>query len=402
MSEAVQHYDVIIIGAGAAGLHCAAHAAARGKSVIVLDHAKQAGKKILISGGGRCNFTNMFASAENYLSANPHFCKSALKQYTPWDFIALVERHGIAYHEKTLGQLFCDVSAKDIVSMLLKECKQYGAKVQLRTDITAVEYHQQKYELTTSQGQLTSTALVVACGGLSMPKLGATPFGYQLAEQFGHTILPVRAGLVPFTLHDTDKQQYAELSGLAVDVIASTAADAKTSASFTEAMLFTHRGLSGPAMLQLSSYWQAGEVIDINLLPRFELLQQLQQLRQQRPKLGLRSALQEWLPKRLVQVLAQSQGWPDKNLADCNNQLLQKVAEDIQAWRLKPNGTEGYRTAEVTLGGVDTKEISSKTMQSIIQPQLYFIGEVMDVTGWLGGYNFQWAWSSAYACSQHL
>lgn len=392
-----QTYDVIIIGAGAAGLHCAWQAAARGLKVIVLDHAKQAGKKILISGGGRCNFTNMYASPENYLSQNPHFCKSALSRYTQWDFVALVEKHGIAYHEKTLGQLFCDDSAKAIVRMLLDECDQHRAKVQLRTDIEQVSWQDEHYHCVTSQGVYQAPQLVVACGGLSMPKLGATPFGYQLAEQFGHRILPVRAGLVPFTLHDAEKQAYSELSGLALDVSASTDAT-----SFKEAMLFTHRGLSGPAILQISSYWQPGETVHIDLLPGHDAHAELQQLKQSRPKLGLRSVLQQWFPKRFALTFAEQQLWPDKNLADCSNALLTQVADTLHAWPVKPNGTEGYRTAEVTLGGVDTDQLSSKTMASKHQPGLYFIGEVVDVTGWLGGYNFQWAWASAHACASSL
>jgi predicted Rossmann fold flavoprotein len=393
----VRQFDVVVIGAGAAGLHCAAIAAARGRSVLVLDHAKQAGKKILISGGGRCNFTNIYAGPENYLSANPHFCKSALKRYTQWDFIALVQKHGIAYHEKTLGQLFCDDSAKQIVTMLLDECAASGADVQLRTTINRVQHDQQGYLLSTSHDNIRAQSVVVACGGLSMPALGATPFGYQLAEQFGHRILPVRAGLVPFTLHDTDKQRFAELSGLAVDVVASNAL-----ASFKEAMLFTHRGLSGPAMLQISSYWWPGEALAIDLHPQADLFEELQTLRRERPKIGLRSALQQWFPKRLAVALAEQFQWPDKNLADCNNALLQAVAGALHQWTIKPNGTEGYRTAEVTLGGVDTDQISSKTMESKLQPGLFFIGEVVDVTGWLGGYNFQWAWSSAFACGESI
>lgn len=391
------HYDVIVIGAGAAGLHCAATAGYRGKSVLVLDHAKQAGKKILISGGGRCNFTNMYASPENYLSQNPHFCKSALSRYTQWDFISLVQKHGIAYHEKTLGQLFCDDSAKDIVRMLLQECQQAGAKVQLRTEILAVDYQRENYHVTTSAGTYSASKLVVACGGLSMPKLGATPLGYQLAEQFGHTVLPVRAGLVPFTLQPQEKEVFAEISGLSVDVEASNAR-----AHFKEAMLFTHRGVSGPAILQISSYWLPGEAVAINLLPQTNVASALRELRQQRPKLGLHSALQEWLPKRLVTSLSEIHQWPNANLADCSNNRFDEVAAQLNAWSLRPNGTEGYRTAEVTLGGVDTDELSSKTMESKRQPGLYFIGEVVDVTGWLGGYNFQWAWSSGWVCGQSV
>jgi len=397
VSRTTSNFDVIVIGAGAAGLHCAATAAARGKSVLVVDHAKQAGKKILISGGGRCNFTNMYASPENFLSQNPHFCKSALSRYTQWDFIALVDKYGIGYHEKTLGQLFCNESAKDIVRMLMQECDANGARVQLRTEVLSVAYQDGLYNVQTSNGELQAAQLVVACGGLSMPKLGATPLGYQLAEQFGHSIIPVRAGLVPFTLHDTDKERYAELSGLAVDVIAHN-----DRASFKEAMLFTHRGLSGPAMLQISSFWEPGEALAVNLRPDADVFAELQQLRSERPKLGLRSVIQQWFPKRLALTLAEQFEWPDKRLADCSNALLTSVAETLNGWPVKPNGTEGYRTAEVTLGGVNTDEVSSKTMESKLQPGLFFIGEVLDVTGWLGGYNFQWAWSSAYAAGEAL
>ncbi|RWU09326.1 NAD(P)/FAD-dependent oxidoreductase [Pseudidiomarina gelatinasegens] len=389
--------DVIVIGAGAAGLHCAATAAKRGKRVLVLDHAKQAGKKILISGGGRCNFTNMYASAENFLSENPHFCKSALSRYTQWDFIGLVNDYGIAYHEKTLGQLFCDHSAKDIVAMLMAECSKYGAKVQLRTEVQRVEATADGYVVHTSSGMLQASKLVVACGGLSMPKLGATPLGYQIAEQFGHRIVPVRAGLVPFTLHEADKERYAELSGLAVDVVAEN-----ERASFKEALLFTHRGVSGPSMLQISSYWFPGETVSVNLLPDEDCFARLNELRQSRPRMSLRSVIQEWFPKRLALTLCDQYQWPDKNLADCTNSLLQRVADTLHAWQLKPNGTEGYRTAEVTLGGVDTNQVSSKTMESRLQPGLFFIGEVIDVTGWLGGYNFQWAWSSGWVCGESV
>lgn len=392
-----QKVDAVIIGAGAAGLHCAWQAAARGLNVVVIDHAKQAGKKILISGGGRCNFTNLYAAPENYLSANPHFCKSALSRYTQWDFIALVEKHGIAYHEKTLGQLFCDDSAKAIVRMLLDECDRYGAQVKLRTTIHAVAHENGLYQVRTEQGTLVAPQLVVACGGLSMPKLGATPFGYQLAEQFGHRILPVRAGLVPFTLHEETKQAFSELSGLSLDVVASN-----ERASFKEAMLFTHRGLSGPSMLQISSYWHPGERFEVDLLPGLDALHELQQLRRDKPKQNLRTALQTWFPKRFAQLFADQQQWPDRKLADCSNALLNEVAQHLHHWQVQPNGTEGYRTAEVTLGGVDTDQLSSKTMQSKLQPGLFFIGEVVDVTGWLGGYNFQWAWASAHACAESL
>ncbi|ASG64756.1 aminoacetone oxidase family FAD-binding enzyme [Idiomarina piscisalsi] len=393
----MSNWDVIVIGAGAAGLHCAAHAAKRGKSVLVLDHAKQAGKKILISGGGRCNFTNMYAGPDNFLSSNPHFCKSALSRYTQWDFIGLVAEYGIPYHEKTLGQLFCDDSAKDIVRMLMSECDRYGARVQLRTDIVSVDFDDE-YCLDTSRGEYRSDKLVVACGGLSMPKLGATPLGYQIAEQFGHSIVPVRAGLVPFTLQEEDKERFAELSGVAVPVTAEA-----NDGYFREAMLFTHRGVSGPAILQVSSYWQPGEAVTINLLPDLDAYEWLKDQQRQQPKTQLNTILQAQFPKRVVTALAEHHQWPLSNkLADTSNAQFQTIADNLNRWQLKPNGTEGYRTAEVTLGGVNVDEVSSKTMESQKQPGLYFIGEVLDVTGWLGGFNFQWAWSSGFACGSEL
>ncbi|WP_404400594.1 NAD(P)/FAD-dependent oxidoreductase [Idiomarina seosinensis] len=389
--------DVLIIGAGAAGLHCAAQAARRGKSVLVVDHAKQAGKKILISGGGRCNFTNLYTSPDNYLSSNPHFCKSALSRYTQWDFMALVDHYQIPYHEKTLGQLFCDDSAKDIVKMLLAECERYGAKIQLRTDVLNVSYEDQ-YHVTTSQGTYRADKLVIACGGLSMPKLGATPLGYRLAEQFGHTIVPVRAGLVPLTLHEQQKQHFADLAGVSLPITASAG-----EGYFREAMLFTHRGLSGPAILQISSYWPPGETVSLNLLPDQDALQWLEQTRTEQPKAQLGTLLQSHFPKRVVQALAQEHQWPvTQRVAEMAKKQLEQVAEDLNHWSLKPAGTEGYRTAEVTLGGVNVDQVSSKSMASKLQPGLYFIGEVLDVTGWLGGYNFQWAWASAYAAAQDL
>ena len=393
----MSNWDVIVIGAGAAGLHCAAHAAKRGKSVLVLDHAKQAGKKILISGGGRCNFTNMYAGPDNFLSSNPHFCKSALSRYTQWDFIGLVAEYGIPYHEKTLGQLFCDDSAKDIVRMLMSECDRYGARVQLRTDIVSVDFDD-GYCIETSRGEYRSDKLVVACGGLSMPKLGATPLGYQIAEQFGHSIVPVRAGLVPFTLQEDDKERFAELSGVAVPVTAEA-----NDGYFREAMLFTHRGVSGPAILQVSSYWQPGEAVSINLLPDLDAYEWLKTQQQQQPKSQLNTVLQAHFPKRVVTALAEHHQWPLSNkLADTSNAQFQTIADNLNRWQLKPNGTEGYRTAEVTLGGVNVDEVSSKTMESQKQPGLYFIGEVLDVTGWLGGFNFQWAWSSGFACGSEV
>ncbi|MDF2180154.1 NAD(P)/FAD-dependent oxidoreductase [Aliiglaciecola sp. CAU 1673] len=389
------NYDVIIIGAGAAGLFCAAQAGKRGRKVLVLDHAKRIGGKILMSGGGRCNFTNMYASPENFLSANPHFCKSALSRYTQWDFISLVTEYGIAYHEKTLGQLFCDDSAKDILKMLLAECDKAGVLVRHPCEILAVEKTESGFSLTTSLGEFSCTSLVVATGGLSIPKLGASPYGYKLAEQFGLKVLPTRAGLVPFTLHEQDKTVLAELSGIALDSTATC-----NDQSFREALLFTHRGLSGPSVLQISSYWQPGEAVTFNLSPSQDLLSWLKQEQIAHPDALLSTALAKHYPKRFVQTAIEFFGLSNKPLKQFQGKQLDQVAEAFEAWQIKPNGTEGYRTAEVTLGGVDTNELSSKTMEAKKIPGLYFVGEVMDVTGWLGGYNFQWAWSSAWVAGQ--
>lgn len=392
-------YDVVIIGAGAAGLFCAAQAAARGLDTLVVDNGKKAGRKILMSGGGRCNFTNLYIEPAAYLSANPHFCKSALSRYTQWDFIALVAAHGIAYHEKTLGQLFCDDSAEQIVDMLLNECDNAGAQIRLRTEVLGVTRSDSgSFTLTTAQGDVHARSLVVASGGLSMPGLGAGPLGYRIAEQFGLPVQPTRAGLVPVTLHKEMLQAQQSLAGIAVPVTVSTGCGPQ----FRENLLFTHRGLSGPAILQISSYWQPGETLEINLLPDCDLDSELEQLRRSQPNLSLKNALTRWLPKRLIECWIEQQRLPNPTLAQLSHAQKQAVCETLQQWRISPNGTEGYRTAEVTLGGVDTRALSSKTMQATAVPGLYFIGEVVDVTGWLGGYNFQWAWSSAYACAQAL
>lgn len=392
----MKHHDVIIIGAGAAGLMCAATAGYRGRDVLVLDNAKQAGRKILISGGGRCNFTNQKVEPSNFICRNPHFVKSALARYSSQDFIELVERHGIEYHQRDHGQLFCNDSAKEIVTMLLTECEWAGAKIQLRTEITAVAKDDSGlFVLETSKGQYSCQSLVVATGGLSMPKLGATPFGYQLAEQFGLALLPTHAGLVPFTWHSEQKQKFEPLSGIAVP----STITAKDGAQFSEALLFTHRGLSGPAVLQISNYWKVGETISINLLPHMDAGQALAQALEQHPKQSLRNALSQWLPKRLIEVL-----FEESLLNMALNQLVHaqrdQIVIDLHQWQLLMNGTEGYRTAEVTLGGVDTNELSSKDMQSKKVPGLFFAGEVMDVSGWLGGFNFQWAWASGVAVGQ--
>ncbi|MBD1388378.1 NAD(P)/FAD-dependent oxidoreductase [Neiella sp. HB171785] len=390
--------DVAIIGAGAAGLMCAAEAAKKGLTVVLLDHAKQAGKKILISGGGRCNFTNYYVEPNAYLSANPHFCKSALSRYTQWDFIALVDKHQIPYHEKTLGQLFCDDSAKDIVNMLLSECQQAGAEIRLRTAIEQVDFANERYQLTTSTGVLSASKLVIATGGLSMPKLGATSFGFDIARQFGLQVLPTRAGLVPFTLQPADKACFESISG----VSAPTVIESLAGVSFKENLLFTHRGLSGPAVLQISSYWQEGEAILINLLPDHNDEQWLLNERHKNGERTIKTVLSEVLAKRVAEQWLGHQQVDNKPLKQFDDKQLLALAQRLARWPIKPSGTEGYRTAEVTLGGVDTNELSSKTMESKKQPGLYFIGEVVDVTGWLGGYNFQWAWSSGWACAQAL
>ncbi|MDL5168688.1 NAD(P)/FAD-dependent oxidoreductase [Proteus faecis] len=391
-------YDTVIIGAGAAGLFCASLAGQAGLSVLVLDNGKKAGRKILMSGGGRCNFTNMYIEPSAYLSENPHFCKSALARYTQWDFIELVQKHNIAYHEKTLGQLFCDDSAQQIVDLLLTECQKGKVSVRLRSEITQIEKTDVGFTIFVDGKTITTSSVVIASGGLSMPGLGATPFGYKVAEQFGLSVLPTRAGLVPFTLHKPQLEQLSQLSGVAISAIVT----AKNGTSFKENILFTHRGLSGPAILQISSYWQPGEYVSINLLPNIDLENLLQEKRQEHPNQLLKNTLSRLLPKRFIEIMIENQQLPDVSLTQLSNERITQVATLLQEWQVQPNGTEGYRTAEVTLGGVDTRALSSKTMEATKVKGLYFIGEVVDVTGWLGGYNFQWAWSSAYACAQSL
>ncbi|WP_332396139.1 NAD(P)/FAD-dependent oxidoreductase [Vibrio metschnikovii] len=393
MSEQV---DVIVIGAGAAGLMCAAQAAQRGRQVLVMDHAKKPGRKILISGGGRCNFTNYDVSAANYLCRNPHFVKSALSQYSNWDFISLVSKYGIGFEEREHGQLFCVDSAKEIVNLLLAECDQPTLKQRYQVDIQTISKTADGFVLQTSQGTWQCQSLVIATGGLSMPKLGATPFGYKVAEQFAIPVLPTCAGLVPFTLHVADKEALAELSGIALPV----EIHARCGTSFKEALLFTHRGLSGPAVLQISSYWQPGQTLSINLLPNVDVDHALAEAREQHPNQTLKTTLSRLLPKRLVEVLIERGLLVDKPMKQLTPTVLKQTAQALQEWQIVPNGTEGYRTAEVTLGGVDTDWLSSKTMECKTVPGLFFVGEVMDVTGWLGGYNFQWAWSSGYVAGQ--
>ena len=388
--------DVIVIGAGAAGLFCAAQAGYRGRSVLVLDHAKRLGGKILMSGGGRCNFTNMYASPENFLSNNPHYCKSALSRYTQWDFIDLVSRYNIAYHEKTLGQLFCDDSAKQIVDMLLAECSHAGVTIQNRCEVTNISKTTDtdyRFTVNTAKGEYCCQSLVVATGGLSMPKLGATPFGYKIAEQFGLAVTPVRAALVPFTLHEEDKTALAELSGVSIDASATC-----NDMSFNESMLFTHRGLSGPSVLQISSYWLPGDTVTFNITPTPEFHQDLLQKQKKNSDSLLSTALSEWFPKRFVVTILEQLNIQNKPLKQYTTKELESLVAQFEAWQVKPNGTEGYRTAEVTLGGVDTDGLSSKTMEARDVEGLFFIGEVVDVTGWLGGYNFQWAMVEWMGC----
>lgn len=394
----MEQFDVVVIGAGAAGMFCAAQAGQQGCRVLLLDNGKKPGRKILMSGGGRCNFTNMYVEPAAYLSNNPHFCKSALARYTQWDFIDLINRYGVAYHEKTLGQLFCDDSAQKVVDLLVQECELGQVTLRLRSEVLQVEKCDDGFELTLNGGRVSARSLVVASGGLSMPGLGASPFGYKLAEQFGLNVLPTRAGLVPFTLHKPLLEQSQTLSGVSVPASV-TAADGTL---FREAILFTHRGLSGPAVLQISSYWQPGEYVSINLLPGLDLAAFLDQQRQEHPNQSLKNTLALQLPKRLVEFLQSLGQLPEATLKQLTPAQQSALEDSLQQWRVQPNGTEGYRTAEVTLGGVDTRELSSKTMEARKVPGLYFIGEVVDVTGWLGGYNFQWAWSSAWACAQAL
>ena len=388
--------DVIIIGAGAAGLMCARTAALRGRRVVLLDHANKPGKKILMSGGGRCNFTNMYTEPANFLSQNPHFCKSALARYTQWDFIEMVAKHGVPYHEKKLGQLFCDNKSSDILQMLLDECDSAGATLRMDTRIDNIEKLEHGYLLNTSAGPFQCQSLVIATGGLSIPTLGATGFGYQVARQFGHSLLPTRAGLVPFTITDQLKALCTELSGTSVDCIASC-----NGQSFRENLLFTHRGLSGPAILQISSFWEAGDTVAINLLPDHDALTWLQQQQAERPNSELKTLLGEIFTKKMAGLLAEH-WFVSKPMKQYTPAELAQVADKLGNWQLVPAGTEGYRTAEVTLGGVDTREVSSKTMESLKSPGLYFIGEVLDVSGHLGGFNFQWAWASAYAAAQFV
>ncbi|MBT8131933.1 MAG: NAD(P)/FAD-dependent oxidoreductase [Gammaproteobacteria bacterium] len=392
----MKEYDVIVIGGGAAGLMSAIVAGQRGRRVIVLEGSNKIGKKILMSGGGRCNFTNLHCEPSRFISANSRFCVSALKRYTQSDFIALVERHSIPYHEKTAGQLFCDGSSKEIVAMLRNECQQAGVEIRTHIAIERVK-KEKKYRVLSDKDTFAAESLVIASGGLSIPKMGASDFGYRLARQFGHKIIDTRAGLVPFTITGALKELTAPLSGLSLPVKLST-----DNMAFREKMLFTHRGISGPAALQLSSYWDPGTEISVDLLPEYDATNILLGAKQNQPQARLRSVLSQQMPRALV-VALQAVQWPavaETPLAEISDKILKKLAATLQKWTIVPAGTEGYRTAEVTLGGVDTSELSSRTMESRRHPGLYFIGEVVDVTGHLGGYNFQWAWSSGHAAGE--
>tara|TARA_Y100000031_G_scaffold40119_1_gene45581 strand:+ start:193578 stop:194786 length:1209 start_codon:yes stop_codon:yes gene_type:complete len=389
-------YDVIIVGAGAAGLMCGLTAGVRGKSVLIMDHAKKIAEKIRISGGGRCNFTNLNTRPEAFLSRNSHFCKSALAQYTQHDFIALVEKHGIAYHEKKLGQLFCDGKSQQIIDMLVQECTQNNVVIQNETDVSGVKATESGYHLKAGDKTFTCTSLVIATGGLSIPKIGATRFGYNVARQFDLNVYDTYPALVPFTFQTDILEMCKTLSGVAVDANVSC-----NDMSFAEGLLFTHRGLSGPSILQISSYWKEGDAITVNLAPDVDVLTFLKEKKQAQPKQEIHNALADILPSRLAEALCAFHNVTGR-LADLPNAALEKLAGAVNAWTLKPAGTEGYRTAEVTLCGVDTDALSSKTMECKSHKGLYFIGEVVDVTGHLGGYNFQWAWSSGYVAGQNV
>lgn len=409
MTKSSNHFDVIIIGAGASGLYCAMTAGHRGKKVLVIDHARKVGLKILMSGGGRCNFTNYDVSDENFIGDNKHFCKSALTRYSCWDFIALVEKHQIEYIERGYNQLFCTKSAKDIVNMLLAECDNAKVQIILNTGVDTIQATADGFTLQTKKvskanketkssiQQISCQSLVIATGGLSIPNKGATGFGYQVASQFGHQIVATSAGLVPFTFTDNLGEMFASLAGISHDVIAFN-----ERMSFARPLLFTHRGLSGFAMLQLSNYWRQGEYIHLNLLPTMNASELLLQAKHNHPKQKIQTVLQEYFAKKLLLALQDHLWHSEKNieLANIKDSRLMEIGDQLNDWQIKPSGTEGYRTAEVTLGGVATDQISSKTFESKLQPNLYFIGEVLDVTGWLGGYNFQWAWASGHACGE--
>jgi predicted Rossmann fold flavoprotein len=394
----VEKFDVVVIGAGAAGLMCAMTAGARGRSVLLLDHANKPGKKILMSGGGRCNFTNMTVEADNFISHNPHFCKSALARYSQWDFIALLNKHGIPYHEKTAGQLFCDNKSSDILNMLLAECSAVGVELRLNTSIDEIHRNGPLFTLKTDTSgikrQIECQSLVIATGGLSIPTMGATGFGFRIAEQFGHKVYPSRAGLVPFVVTDKLKALCVEMSGASLDAIVGC-----HGMSFRENILFTHRGISGPAILQISSYWNPGDKIAINLLPDGDAGLWLSSQIAARPNAELKTILGEKFTRKMATWLCEN-WFANKPLKQLTGAEAENIIAQLCVWQFTPSGTEGYRTAEVTLGGVSTDELSSRTMMSTLVEGLYFIGEVVDVTGWLGGFNFQWAWASGHAAGE--
>jgi predicted Rossmann fold flavoprotein len=391
-----KNYDVVIIGAGAAGLMCAGVAGKRGRNVLLVDHAKSVGEKIRISGGGRCNFTNLFTSPSNFISKNSHFCVSALQRFTQNDFINLVKKHQIAFHEKTLGQLFCDVSSRQIIEMLLKECAEGNVEIHLESKVEEVKKSGNIFELKIKNEEINCQSLVIATGGLSIPKMGATGFGYDVARQFGLKIIQTIPALVPFTLDEKTLKETVNLAGVSVNAIVACG-----KISFHEAILFTHRGISGPAILQISSYWKHGDKITINLAPEIDILERLKAEKKLKPKQKLPNFLSQFLPKNLAIFLAEKI-LHDGNLADLSNQKINEIARLVNYFEVLPSGTEGYAKAEVTLGGVDTNEISSKTFEAKKVPNLFFIGEVLDVTGWLGGFNFQWAWASAKAAGEEV
>lgn len=388
-------YDVIIIGAGAAGMMCAIEAGKRGRRVLLVDHAEKIAEKIRISGGGRCNFTNIHASPKQFLSQNAHFCKSALSQYTQQDFIALLGKHAIAYHEKKLGQLFCDDSAQNIIDMLLKECRDAGVTINIGTTIEKIETIKGGYQVITSRGEHRCQSLVIATGGLSIPKIGASKFGYEIARQFGLQVVATRPALVPLTFQSALLDYCKALSGLSVEAVVSCGP-----VSFAEGLLFTHRGLSGPSILQISSYWNEGEDISINFAPGMDMAAFFKDRKKSQPRQDVQTVLGEIIPRRLAAAIAERENIGGR-IADLPDKKLSALAACVNDWHVRPSGTEGYRTAEVTLGGVDTAELSSKTMEARKQPGLYFIGEVVDVTGHLGGFNFQWAWSSGFVAGQY-
>lgn len=399
MSEASRPggvFDAIVIGGGAAGLFYGARAGEAGLRVLVIDHAARPAEKVRISGGGRCNFTNIHTRPENFISANPHFAKSALARYRPQDFLDKLAHHNITWHEKTLGQLFCDGRSGMIIDMLLRELADAGGELRLSTSVSDVSKSDAGFKVVTSGGVVEAGRLVIATGGLSIPKMGATGFAYDVARQFGHTVIAPRPALVPFVFEGRDKTDFAAISGVACDVTARN-----DRAAFDEAMLFTHRGLSGPAILQISSYWQEGEAVTINLMARRDAAAALMEFKAAHPRRSLATAMEALLPARLVAMLAERGDIPQvARLADLSHSAIEALAGRLSAWPVVPAGTEGWRTAEVTAGGINTGELSSKTMESRLVPGLFFIGECVDVTGWLGGYNFQWAWASAHAAAQ--